>query len=123
MPLTLKTGLPEARDREEQSKALAGREQKDKLVPRTLSELRCQPGKAGCQSDEVMMGRLLEGAFGSLEQEDMELVRIHIACPGEVQGGCWDRLCCVCARTNLRETASHLKYYPSMCTPLTAAFV
>lgn len=34
------------------------------------------------------MGRLLEEIFGTPEQDDIELVCIHIACPGEVQGGC-----------------------------------
>lgn len=56
------------------------------------------------------MGRLLEETFGTLEQEDMELEGIHTdSLSGEVQGGCWDRLCWVCARTNLRVTVSHLK--------------
>lgn len=60
-----------------------------------------------CMSDEVMVGRLLEETFGTPEQDDVELVCIHTACPGEVQSGCWVRLCWMCARTEV--TASHLK--------------
>lgn len=81
MPLTLKIGLPAARVREEESKALAGKEQKDKLVsrtlyrawvsswrgkdklvPRTLYKARVSAwrGRMTCLSDEVMVGRVLE---------------------------------------------------------------
>lgn len=67
-----------------------------------------QPGKVVCQSDEVMMDKLLEETFGALEQDGMELVCIHTAFSGEVHGGHWIGYAGMC-KNHVRMTESHLK--------------
>lgn len=60
----------------------------DKLVPRTFSVVQMSGWEVVCQSDEVMVEGHMEETSGALdlEQDGMELLCIHTACPGEAHG-------------------------------------